>query len=404
LDALDAGALVPALYRRLILAATTRVRKNVLQLIPSFHQGGSERQAVQLTRLLVDDGRYNIRLACLEKKGVLLDDSIGGRFDDIPEFPLTSFFDANMAKQLRRFVAWVKANKVDIVQTHDFYTNIFGVIGARFANVPVRIAAKRETGMRTDFQRFIERRAFSMTDVVVVNSEGVRKYLSGSGVPVQKLELVHNGIDHERFNGSGGGPAASVTDFGLPKDKPLRFATMVANLREEVKNHEMFLRAARKVADRIKDAAFIVAGEGERMRLITSLARDFGLADRTFFLGRCTLVPELLALSDVCVLTSDSEGFSNSILEYMAAGKPVVATDVGGAAEAIVENETGFLVAPNDDDALADRLCRLFNDRALAEQMGRKGKQRVVEQFSMQQQLDKTLSIYQRELAKAKRG
>jgi glycosyltransferase involved in cell wall biosynthesis len=111
-------------------------------------------------------------------------------------------------------------------------------------------------------------------------------------------------------------------------------------------------------------------------------------------------VPDLLALSEICVLTSDSEGFSNSILEYMAAGKPVVATDVGGATEAIIENETGFLVAPNDDEALAERLCRLFDDHMLCEKMGREGRRRVKERFSMQKQLDRTLAIYERELAR----
>lgn len=373
------------------------MKNNVLQLVPGFHQGGSERQALQLTKLLRGEGTYNITLACLDKSGVLLDHDVVSEFGDITEFPLTSFYDANMARQLRRFAGFIRSREIDVIQTHDFYTNIFGMIGARVAGVPVKIAAKRETGMRTGVQQFIERRAFGLADSVVVNSKRVKAYLTESGVREDKLEVIHNGIDPQRFGGSND-RARALQELGLPADRPLRFVTIVANLRERVKNQEMFLRAARTVAGRVPDAAFIIAGEGERTRLITSMAQAFGLTDRVFFLGRCLKVPELLAVSEVCVLTSDSEGFSNSILEYMAAGRAVVATDVGGAAEAVVENETGFLIAPNDDAALAERVCRLLNDERLRCELGRAGKLRVLDLFSTTNQIEKTLALYEREL------
>jgi L-malate glycosyltransferase len=377
------------------------VKTNVLQLVPSFHQGGSERQALQLARLLDEDGTYNVKLACLEKNGVLLDDDVTARFDEIPDFPLTSFYDTNMAKQIRRFARYLRANRIDLVQTHDFYTNIFGMIGARIARVPVRIAAKRETGMRSGAQRFIERRAFAAADAVVVNSEIVKNYLASSGVPGGKLEVIYNGIDHGRFNGLSTDRETLLHEFGLPADRDLTFVTIVANLRSSVKNQEMFLRAAKRIAEKNVDTRFVIAGEGERMRLITSMARDLDIADRVFFLGRCSRVPDLLAISDICSLTSDSEGFSNSIVEYMAAGKPVVATDVGGAAEAVVENETGFLIPSDDDEALADRIGRLIDDRSLRVRLGRAGKQRVAERFSVTNRLMKTLAIYERELSRA---
>lgn len=378
------------------------MKKNVLQLIPSFHQGGSERQALQLAQLLVDEGSCEIQLACLDKNGSLKEEEIGSRFEQVADFPLTSFYDANMARQLRRFVGYLKKNRINIVQTHDFYTNIFGMIGARIAGVSVRIAAKRETGMRTVLQRFVERRAFGTASSVVVNSERVKRYLAGTGVPATKLEVVHNGIDHARFTGIPPDRNATLKDLGLPADGSFRFVTIVANLRDPVKNHEMFLRAARRVAVEIPDAGFVIAGEGERSRLITSMSQDLGLAERTYLLGRCSRVPELLAVSDVCVLTSDSEGFSNSILEYMAAGKPVVATDVGGASEAVIEGETGFLVSANDDKALAERICRLLKDRALATRLGRAGRRLVGERFSAAAQLERTLAIYERELARSR--
>jgi glycosyltransferase involved in cell wall biosynthesis len=105
-------------------------------------------------------------------------------------------------------------------------------------------------------------------------------------------------------------------------------------------------------------------------------------------------VPELLSVSFACVLSSSNEGFSNSILEYSAASKPVVATRVGGASEAIVENETGLLVESDDHQHLAECLIRLLEKPEIAEEFGRKGRQRVIENFSLNSQLEKTLRIY----------
>ena len=118
------------------------------------------------------------------------------------------------------------------------------------------------------------------------------------------------------------------------------------------------------------------------------------IADRVHFTGRCEKVPELLKISEICVLTSFYEGFSNSILEYMAAGKPVVATNVGGASEAIIEGRTGFLVESNDDEKMANCLIEFLQNAEKAAEFGRNGKQTVVEKFSTQSQLRNVLALY----------
>src|ERR1700740_379827 len=102
---------------------------NVLQLIGSFGEGGSERQAIQLTRLLRERGKYRVELACLDARGPLRDDAMQVGFCGIAEFPLTSFYDRNAVKQLRRFVRFLRERDIDVVQTHDFYTNVFGMAG-----------------------------------------------------------------------------------------------------------------------------------------------------------------------------------------------------------------------------------------------------------------------------------
>lgn len=368
------------------------MKRRVLHLIPSFNQGGSERQALQLVRLLVDEGSYEVQFACLDKTGILFDEAVELGFQDPPEFPLTSFYDANMVIQLRRFVSYLKENRIDIVQTHDFYSNIFGIFGAAFAGVPFRIAAKRETGMRSPVQLFTERRAFGRANTVVANSQKVKDYLVASGVRESKVRVIYNGIDHLHYNCDNVDRKAVLRDLGLPEG--YRFVTIVANLRSPVKNHAMFLRAAATVAAEFPDAAFVLAGEGELLNEYKAIAAMSDLDGRVHFLGRCSRVPELLAISDVCSLTSRSEGFSNSIIEYMAAGRPVVATNVGGAAEAIVEGETGYLIESEDVESLADRLRILLSDRELASRMGSAGRRRVSELFSIEAQLENTLELY----------
>ena len=374
------------------------MKKNVLHIIGSFHQGGSERQAVQLTRLLREDDTFNIFLAALDKEGILREEVEKIGFTSIPEFPLTSFYNLNFARQLRQCSRFIKENNIEIVHTHDFYTNVFGVLAARMAKVKLKIASKRETGgMRNKPQKIVERRIFGFADAIVVNSKAVENYLIAEGIPAKEITVVHNGLDLERLTPKETDRRKICEEIGLPTGKNIKFITLVANLRHAVKNQPMFLRAAKTVVENFPDAQFILAGEGELKNDLESLARELKIADKTHFIGRCARISELLSVSFAGVLTSFAEGFSNSILEYMAARLPVVATDVGGANEAIIENETGFIVQSNDDEAMANRLMELLQNEAKARSFGKKGRETVEKFFSCEAQLEKTLSIYHAE-------
>lgn len=369
------------------------MKKNVLQLIGSFHQGGSERQAVQLTRLLHADGSVNLSVATLNREGVLLGEIESLGLGEIPEFRLNSFYELHFVKQVRRFAGYLRANAFDIVQAHDFYTNIFGMAAARLAGVPLRIAAKRETGgMRTPMQDKVERVAFAGADRIVVNSLAVRDHLIGKGIKDSKIALVRNGLDLARLDVKTRDASSVRRALGLPETG--RLVTLVANLRHRVKNQPMFIRAAARVVQEFPDAHFVIAGEGDLRDQLDTLSRDLGVSGHVHMIGRCARVPELLATSYAGVLTSFNEGFSNSILEYMAAALPVVATNVGGAAEAIAEGETGFLVPSDDDAALARKLGELLADESKAATVGRAGRERVQRDFSCEAQLARTLELY----------
>jgi glycosyltransferase involved in cell wall biosynthesis len=214
-------------------------------------------------------------------------------------------------------------------------------------------------------------------------------------VAARKVTTVYNGLDLQRLAATETVRVQILQEFGLPVDEKTQFVTILANLRDPIKNHPMFLRAAQRVKEKVKNVNFIIAGEGGLIAETKAFACELGLEKETFLTGRCAKVAELLSISDVCVLSSESEGFSNSILEYMAAAKPVVATAVGGASEAIIENETGFLVAVNDDQTMANRLTELLENPEKAKAMGIKGKKIVEEKFSLTAQIEKTLTLYE---------
>jgi L-malate glycosyltransferase len=379
------------------------LQPNVLQLISSFHQGGSERQAVQLTRLLKENNQYHVHLACLDKSGALLDEVERMGLAEIPEYRLTGFYDRNALVQVRRFALHLQMHRIDVIQTHDFYSNIFGMAAARLAGVRVRIAARRETtGWRTPAQKIVERQAYRLAHAIVANSEAVRRQLVVEGIADRKIVTIHNGIhlDHLALP-DGFERTAALASFGLPTAAHLRFVTLIANLRHPVKDHSTFLRAARQVHARFPAARFVIAGEGELTGAMRQMAAQLGINDHVFFIGRTARVAELLGATDVGVLSSKAEGFSNSILEYMAAARPVVVTDVGGAREAVIDGESGYIVPAGADEQMAARIIALLENPELAHRLGEHGRRIVEQRFSCAGQLAATGKLYDRLLAVA---
>ncbi|HEY5883716.1 MAG TPA: glycosyltransferase [Pyrinomonadaceae bacterium] len=373
------------------------MKPRILQLVDSFNEGGSERQALQLTRLLRDCGRYEVCLATLAVEGPLVAEA-QSLITEIPAYPLTSFYNRNAFGQLRKFIDYLRDNQIDLIQSHDFYTNIFGMWAGVLAGVQVRIASRRETDcMRSRAQLIFQRLAYGLSNQVIANSGAVRLKLVEEGVSEKKITVVHNGIDTNRLGCNDATRSESLKQLGLQTASGFSgLVTIVANMRHEVKDYPMFLRAAQLVRHSVPGTAFLLAGEGRLRSSIESLAEELGLRESVFFLGRCEAISHLLNVSDVCVLSSKAEGFSNSILEYMAASRPVVATNVGGAAEAIVEGETGYLVKSGDYIAMAKRLVSLLQNSEKARAMGAKGKQRVEQNFSSSALLHNTERLYEK--------
>lgn len=352
---------------------------------------------IQMATLLHDTDDYDVYVISLSTGGVLRPqiEQLGVPIIDLP---LTSFYDLNMVRQTRQFVSFLKKHRIQIVHSHDFYSNIFGMTGAALAGVRGRIASKRETtGTRSRTQRTVERNAFKLAHAVVANANAVKEHLVEEGVRKEKIAVIHNGIDLSRFP-QNGDVVEALTRVGLESLRGRPIITMVGNFEYRVKDHPTLLRAAKHVLAEVPDAMFVIAGEGILREEAQQLAAELGLKESCLFIGRCANVPDLLTASDICALSSQAEGFSNSILEYMAAGRVVVATNVGGASEAVVEGETGYLVRSGDHVAMAKRIIKLLRDPVKRVTMGLNGRRVVEERFSCKSRLVNTSALYQRML------
>lgn len=371
-------------------------KPRVLQLIGSFETGGTELQSIKLARALSTDGTYEISIACLDKSGPLKQLIDWIPIDEIPEFRLTSFYDLNFINRTIEIGRYIRERKIDLVHTHDFYTNIFGMFGAALSAQCVRIASKRSTLSKSASQLIVERQSFRLAKKIVANSEAVRTFLIDRNVPPEKIVTIYNGLDLARFTNAATIDRESFfRSLGIEIGANPKFVTIVANMRSDVKNHQMFLRAAKRIRERIDSAEFLLAGEGELRENLIDRANELGIGDYCHFVGSAIDIPSLLSVSEIGVLTSRSEGFSNAIIEYMAAGLPVVATDVGGAKEAIEDGETGYLVRSDDDEALSACIIKILEDKALSDRLGQRGKEIAFTRFSAERQTDSVLSLYE---------
>lgn len=357
---------------------------------------------MQLIGQLHASGGWRVHLATLSDAGPLLHEVVSSVARDCRTYPLRRFADLQTVRHGAMLARFLQRERIMIVHAHGFYPSIFGIAAATLCRVPVRIASKRESvGLRAPGHARLERATFRVATQVVTNCVAIRQQLEVSGVPASKLTTIYNGLAMDRVAPRARGRLAAVDALDLRVAPSDRFVTMVANLELRVKDHYTFLRAAQRVHAAEPDVRFLVAGDGVLLEEMRELAQRLGIGARVHFLGRCAHIAELLFLSEICVLSSTSEGFPNVVLEYMGAARPVVATDVGGVAEAVTDGTTGYLVTARDYEMMSARVLLLLRERIMAQAMGEAGRARVAALFSIELQLEQTVALYEAQLALA---
>lgn len=260
-----------------------------------------------------------------------------------------------------------------------------GIVAARIARIPAIVASQQlyqlphERGPRAK-QALVSR----FVDRYIAVSSAMGEELRSVVAHPDRVAVIHNTIEPKRFESAAGDVRATLDDGG-------RSIVLTLARLDFQKGLETLIEAAALVPD----VLFLIAGDGPERARLEAEAEALGVAERVRFLGRREDVPELLAACDVFVLPSLFEGLPVSVLEAMAAGRPVVATSVPGTAEAVADGETGILVSPSDPELLARAIRQVTADPAMARRMGDAGRTRVRRLFSADEMGRKLDSLYQ---------
>jgi glycosyltransferase involved in cell wall biosynthesis len=362
----------------------------VLTMLTNFHIGGTERQVTNIA-LGLDSARFDLHLACLRNSGELLAEveALGA---PRPVFPIGSLYGLRTFIEAIRLIRYIRRNAIQVVHSYGLYPNIFTIPAARLARAEVVVASIRDRGdIYSPFQRWLQKLVCRLADCVLVNAEAIRETLIAEGYRPDNIVVIRNGYARPRM-----AEAQSIRgireELGWPADAPV---VMLVSRLNRMKGIEYFLDAASMVAAKMPETRFLLVGDGSIKPELKDHAACLGLSGRVAFTGFRTDVATLLAQVDLSVLPSLSEGLSNTLLESMAAGVPVIATRVGGNPEAVEDGVSGLLVPARDSAALADAIGRLLQNRALALKMAQAGKKRIAETFSMERSIREVERLYE---------
>ena len=277
-----------------------------------------------------------------------------------------------------------------VVHTHAWGTLVEGLVAARLARVPVVVHGEHGTLQLKAHQRWVQKRAWASVDQLLsVSSRLAERISRETAFPLTRIRTIRNGVDLSRF-GHLPREAARAT-LSLPADA--RIAVAVGRL-VPVKDHLTLIEAIGALRRRGVDVSLAIAGEGALRAALVERAAALGIRDQVYFLGHRSDIEVVFAAGDVFVLSSESEGLSNTILEAMASGLAVVATSVGGADEMVQDGLTGVLVRPGARDELASALAAVIEDDVLRRQMGAAGRARAEAEFSLSTMVQRYESMY----------
>ncbi|BCA54099.1 putative Glycosyl transferase group 1 [Nitrospira sp. KM1] len=294
-------------------------------------------------------------------------------------------------KWMRECYRLIGSEKVDLIQAHEFDAIVHGGIVSVLAGIPMvaTVHGKNyfsDKARRRWAYRVLSRRA----RMVTVSGDLKRFVVEKVGISSDQVHVIHNGVEGMLVAGSFE-IQQQRQDLGIPDEDVV--VGVVGNL-YPVKGHAYLLDAIPSILKVFPHTIFLLVGRGELEVHLKSQAHDLGIEKKVRFLGLRHDVPKLLEIMDLFVMPSLSEGLSIALLEAMAAGKPVIVTDVGGNPELVVQGKTGLIVPSKDSGALAAALTAMLTDRNRMKQFGSAGKHRVAEHFTVQSMIGNYQQTY----------
>ncbi len=356
--------------------------------------GGTERQILELINSLNPD-RFQMTLGCLFNSPWLK--------RNLPPGPVLmlnfkGYWHPNFLWNFFKLVKFIKTEKVQILQTFFLEANIIGVLAGRIAGVPYIIASRRNSRyLYNQIRAIILKVLRGSTHLYLANSQSLAEFVvQHEKVSAEKVRVIYNGVDTSKFSPAG---EDRKSNLGFPAAK--RIVGVVANLKK-IKGIDCFIEAARTLSAKRNDFLFIIiGGEYDEEKYKQKIER-LNLSNLVWIMGVKENIQDYLKCFEIGVNASLTEGFSNSVLEYMAAGLPVVATRVGGNSEQVVDGQTGFLVESENAQQLADKINLLLENAPLRKELGLAGRKRIENLFSKQKFLSNIEAFYEEIINKDK--
>jgi glycosyltransferase involved in cell wall biosynthesis len=360
---------------------------HILLVLDQFPKtlGGGERIVLRLAALLPQYGyRASILTFAIHAESVVLKTAPC----PIYVLPLQRTYGVTALRASFELRHLLRTHHVEIVQTFFESSDLWAGFVAKTMSPAKLIWSRRDMGiLRTTKHRMAYRLMAGLPDAVFAVSERVRRHcIEVDGIDPDRVVTIYNGLN-----------LSDLVESSIPGTATGKLVvTTVGNIRR-VKGHDIFVKAAASILERFPNVSFSVAGdvlESDYLLELKDLVRDLNLSDHFHFVGGVTNLRQHLSAADIFVLPSRSEGFSNAIVEAMAASLPVVATKVGGNAEAVIDGVSGFLVPPEDPAALAAAIIRLLSDPYRAKAMGLAGRALVAEKFTTEAMMNRITHVY----------
>jgi glycosyltransferase involved in cell wall biosynthesis len=366
---------------------------HILLVLDQFSRtlGGGERIALKQAALLPHFGyRSSILTFSIDPESPIL------QSPPCPIYllPLRCTYDFTAFRAALEFRRFLKQERIQIVHTSFESSDLWAGFVTKMMSKAKLVWARRDMGiLRTRKHHIAYRLMAGSPDAVFAVSEQVRRYsIEVDRIDPARVQTIYNGLNLADWN-----------TISRPAKAPGEFlVTTVGNIRR-VKGHDIFIKAAATIVPCFPKVSFSIAGDVLEPAYFTelqTLVRELNLSDHFRFDGGVTNLRQHLASADIFVLPSRSEGFSNAIVEAMASSLPVVATDVGGNAEAVKDDVSGFLVPSEDPAALSAAIIRLLTNPSQAKAMGAAGKNLAAEKFTTEAMMNRIASAYKNLLSR----
>jgi glycosyltransferase involved in cell wall biosynthesis len=355
---------------------------SVCFVIDRLSRAGTESQLLALLRK-IDRRRVTPSLCLLNSDD---QDSLSLLPDSCPvlDLRLRKLASAAAVPAASRLAAFWRGHHVEVVQTYFLDSTYFAAPLARLCGIPHVVRVRNNTGYwLTPRHRFLGRMAGRLTTTLTNSEVGRLALQTAEGTNSDRIAVIENGIDLDLFRNC---PSPSL-------DRSDVRVGAVANLRP-VKNIDGFIRAARMLRPEFPELRFEVAGAGPERSSLEQLIADAHLTDRFVLRGQIAYVPDFLSQIDIAILCSHSESMSNALLEYMAAGRAIVATDVGANSQLIRHEVEGLIVPPGDDGRLANAIRRLIREPECAQQFAAAARRRAEAEFSRERMVRRFEEFY----------